>query len=538
DIDKIKEQQETAKIAGELAATFAGDIAKQLEWEDGSSKKIALHAVAGFLAAKASEGNGLVGATAGATSEWINTEVANYLTQHYPNLSTEERNAIQQASAIGLGTLVGAVVGKNSDDLKQGALTSFNAEKFNRQLHPTAISLIRDNAKAFAQEQGISEEEAKRLLMEEALRGVSDDAAHLNENQTARAYLNQLQKEANDSSLFAILDRTSAEYKNSLIYADHVKLNQDMYNLVSKKGSYNADTTDLILRSALGEGKSYYTAAGKSTATQVFADAQDKMREYQAQVEKLLKQDDEKADKQVVDYIKRANELNNSLYNSYPNANHLYDLSEIYDINHPYGKTAIAGIAEGYGEGVIGLGAKGLVGKYNTPIVGETTNYGKAKFVYRFDDNFESIINSKGNPKAHLNENGDLLPANINGKGSIEAHIRGGNSKYSPYISFTDPVNAQDPKNYGKNKITVDINRLEKDITDGKLSDTEILHHDSLTEYLNNRLEEARIRYISNPTPNNKDRLERSWQDLSNSKRDGECLIKGCLPSNYIIKEK
>lgn len=27
-------------------------------------------------------------------------------------------------------------------------------------------------------------------------------------------------------------------------------------------------------------------------------------------------------------------------------------------------------------------------------------------------------------------------------------------------------------------------------------------------------------------------------KDLSNARRDGECLIKGCIPAKYILKEK
>lgn len=46
------------------------------------------------------------------------------------------------------------------------------------------------------------------------------------------------------------------------------------------------------------------------------------------------------------------------------------------------------------------------------------------------------------------------------------------------------------------------------------------------------------VRHLNNSTPRNSERLSKAFDDLDNIKRDGECLIKGCLPKNYIIFEE
>ncbi|AWP53767.1 hypothetical protein DLJ98_03070 [Haemophilus influenzae] len=65
DLQEIKEQQEAAQVAGELFSKITGDVAKAFEFEDGSKEKIAMHALAGALAAKMSGGNVATGAVAG-----------------------------------------------------------------------------------------------------------------------------------------------------------------------------------------------------------------------------------------------------------------------------------------------------------------------------------------------------------------------------------------------------------------------------------------------------------------------------------------
>jgi len=137
----VKEQQEAAQVAGELFAKVTGDLAKKFEFEDGSKEKIAMHALAGALAAKMSDGNVATGAAAGAGSEWLNTYVTDYLNEQAKDLKLDAgqkeklKQAAQQMTALVIGAAAGAVSGGTSETMKQGALTSYNAETYNRQLH-------------------------------------------------------------------------------------------------------------------------------------------------------------------------------------------------------------------------------------------------------------------------------------------------------------------------------------------------------------------------------------------------------------------
>ena len=141
DHNEVKEQQEAAQVAGELFAKVTGDLAKKFEFEDGSKEKIVMHALAGALAAKMSDGNVATGAAAGAGSEWLNTYVTDYLNEQAKDLKLDAgqkeklKQAAQQMMALVIGAAAGAVTGGTSETMKQGALTSYNAETYNRQLH-------------------------------------------------------------------------------------------------------------------------------------------------------------------------------------------------------------------------------------------------------------------------------------------------------------------------------------------------------------------------------------------------------------------
>jgi filamentous hemagglutinin len=51
---------------------------------------------------------------------------------------------------------------------------------------------------------------------------------------------------------------------------------------------------------------------------------------------------------------------------------------------------------------------------------------------------------------------------------------------------------------------------------------------------LQNNVDQAQVRYDVNTSPKNAQKLERAKQDLEHAIRDNECLIKGCVPSEYI----
>ena len=184
DHNEVKEQQEAAQVAGELFAKVTGDLAKKFEFEEGSQEKIVMHALAGALAAKMSDGNVATGAAAGASSEWLNTYVTDYLNEQAKDLKLDAeqkeklKQAAQQMTALAIGAAAGAVTGGSSETMKQGALTSYNAETYNRQLHVDEIKWIKENAKRFAQEESerlghqVTEQEAMERLITQAAQEV------------------------------------------------------------------------------------------------------------------------------------------------------------------------------------------------------------------------------------------------------------------------------------------------------------------------------------------------------------------------------
>ena len=283
DHNEVKEQQEAAQVAGELFAKVTGDLAKKFEFEDGSKEKIAMHALAGALAAKMSDGNVATGAAAGASSEWLNTYVTDYLNEQAKDLKLDAgqkeklKQAAQQMTALAIGAAAGAVTGGSSETMKQGALTSYNAETYNRQLHVDEIKWIKENAKRFAQEESerlghqVTEQEAMERLITQAAQEVDyawfkkigetdGQAQSFLRGATAQGdvppYDNRgtfINSDGKRQSMFTVMDKdeyySTGKYSNALAQFDkangHVVTNtlqpKVKYNLYTKSLSDGAD---------------------------------------------------------------------------------------------------------------------------------------------------------------------------------------------------------------------------------------------------------------------------------------------------------
>ena len=283
DHNEVKEQQEAAQVAGELFAKVTGDLAKKFEFEDGSKEKIAMHALAGALAAKMSDGNVATGAAAGAGSEWLNTDVTDYLNEQAKDLKLDDgqkeklKQAAQQMTALVIGAAAGAVSGGTSETMKQGALTSYNAETYNRQLHVDEIKWIKENAKRFAQEESerlghqVTEQEAMDRLITQAAQEVDyawfkkigetdGQAQSFLRGATAQGdvppYDNRgtfINSDGKRQSMFTVADKdeyySTGKYSNALAQFDkangHVVTNtlqpKVKYNLYTKSLSDGAD---------------------------------------------------------------------------------------------------------------------------------------------------------------------------------------------------------------------------------------------------------------------------------------------------------
>ncbi len=159
-------------------------------------------------------------------------------------------------------------------------------------------------------------------------------------------------------------------------------------------------------------------------------------------------------------------------------------------------------------------------------------------FIYRQDDRpYSPTGKMEGRIKSHVNSKGEIEPANINGKTTIQQHVRGSEpvKSESPYTSFSSikPGTGLN-KSYGNYIIEVDIKKLEKDINDGLAKDVQILKHEEVLSDLQEKIDIAQKKVDLNPSKKNLESLDKSKQDFTHSTRDKEVLIKGIVPSKYL----
>ena len=184
---------------------------------------------------------------------------------------------------------------------------------------------------------------------------------------------------------------------------------------------------------------------------------------------------------------------------------------------------------------LVGAGAGILAGGLTAKGIGMITEPVPGKYLYREDDApFSPQGKVPGRLKSHVDEEGNLNPANPHGKATVQDHIRGSEPRKSdsPYTSTSKELDAG--KSYGNHEIRVNARDLERDINNGKVKDVEIVKHDEVVNQLEGKRVAAQERYDQNPTPKNKVSLDRAEGDITNAKRDQEVLIKGTVPAKYV----
>jgi len=359
------EQQQLAKAAAEEALTRTSDPAKRAAlqnyinerdsylaankanydyWKEGGSGRNLLHAASTALMSGTPEG-ALAGYTTSALSPTLN-KLDN------PLLNT-----------VG-GAAIGAAIGGNNPAVIAGAA---NTDWHNRQLHPTEMMLIEKNARTFAKQQGISEEEAISLLVGETLRGVSDDYADIKENQAARTFINQLPEAGkitnNGQHLFGVLDRESDEYRNSLYNIQHVEPNAKLYKQAPIVNNGFKDSTDYTLWLATYDDKNAYKKAGKEEVLGLYAGLEKRINDYRQKADELAynnENGDEEQFKKAHEYIRNASTLHEATSANYPNASSLFTLAEFYNRDTAYSRIATGNIAESAGTSAISGGVRAL----------------------------------------------------------------------------------------------------------------------------------------------------------------------------------
>ncbi|MCZ2497466.1 filamentous hemagglutinin N-terminal domain-containing protein [Xylophilus sp. Kf1] len=151
--------QQASKAIGDYADSKAKELRAQGQedearaWDEGGSARSAAHALIG----------GLTGGVGGALGAGATALSADAINQVVAGLPPGIKEVVGGAMAAGIGAAAGGAV---------GAATAFNSDLNNRQLHPTEIQWIKDNAKRYADSDGISPAEAEKQLAEQAFRQV------------------------------------------------------------------------------------------------------------------------------------------------------------------------------------------------------------------------------------------------------------------------------------------------------------------------------------------------------------------------------
>lgn len=177
-------------------------------------------------------------------------------------------------------------------------------------------------------------------------------------------------------------------------------------------------------------------------------------------------------------------------------------------------------------------------------------------YLKRQDDDFGADM-ARGTRKSHINANGDLEPANPNGGTSILQHVEGNRDKVakgnSPYTSFAPEDGTG--KIYGAHEIHVDYNRLQGDIESGKVSGVQVVNPAEIQQSIRGEVDKVAGTHVDLPPGElTKDQINQITKQtaadqglskkatsqlqsritaLSNTRRDGEWLIKGTIPQDY-----
>lgn len=177
--------------------------------------------------------------------------------------------------------------------------------------------------------------------------------------------------------------------------------------------------------------------------------------------------------------------------------------------------------------------------------------------VIRQDDDFSAQTNSKDVPKSHLDADGNLVPADPNGGASALEHIYGSSpaKDSSPYTSLMSEGPGGAAKTYGANEIEVDVGRLHTDIESGAVTGVEIITPQQIEVMIRNDIQAVKPGFdtdaaLAGGTPDSIQEYLRSQPGISrtasaklfrrllalfNTTRDGEYLIRGVVPSDYIV---
>ncbi|WP_369195634.1 hypothetical protein [Streptomyces djakartensis] len=174
----------------------------------------------------------------------------------------------------------------------------------------------------------------------------------------------------------------------------------------------------------------------------------------------------------------------------------------------------------------------------------------------RQDDDFSATHNQYGLRKSRFEPDLGIVPANPAGDITPLEHVLGGaNPKAKEASQFTSfaPKDGTG-KIYGAQEVSVDYRRLQDDIAAGKVRDVEVLRPEQVQQSISDEINKVAGKDVDVPAtlkPSDADAVTKFVNDLGlsksktskvhrrvmallNTRRDGEWLISGVVPKEYV----
>ncbi|WP_232463093.1 hemagglutinin repeat-containing protein [Stenotrophomonas sp. WZN-1] len=210
---------EVARANGDAEAEV--DALRRIEqWGEGGRNKVLLHGLTG-AAVVALSGGDIGGAAAGAAgSELAKDAMIRFLTGQGMDPRSAEFNSLIELASAALGGVIGG---------SDGAAVALLGDRFNRQLHPDEVVWINTHAAIFAEQEGISEDEARRRLIVEGASRVDARVNKLigeeNVDDAATAFLSTMGGKYGFGA-------TEIEYNNFNLYGNELLKDDALYRQV------------------------------------------------------------------------------------------------------------------------------------------------------------------------------------------------------------------------------------------------------------------------------------------------------------------
>jgi hypothetical protein len=234
---------------------------------EGSFGHVFLHGLVGCATAELLDGHCAAGAAGGAIS-------ALYAGTLGGTTLTDEQ---QQNNAQLLGAFAGYLLsGSDANNVNLAGSIAQSAMANNRLLHRDEIEWAEEFDEELAAELGISVEEARALIIAELLWRVSDDGRRMADERNTQVAdfidANAPQGLVVDGqNLFAELDRSSDEFKNSTLNLETIYSSPEYYSAVQNPSLLDSRT--ILMGAALREDAHFFNQLSREDALELFTQA-------------------------------------------------------------------------------------------------------------------------------------------------------------------------------------------------------------------------------------------------------------------------